>query len=233
MIERVVVTGAAGGIGTACVAEFQDRGVEVVGVDVAEDSTADDHVQIDLSLPDCGARLLAHLDGRPVDGLVNNAAASLDKLAEDTTAEDFDAVYAVNLRAPLLLAAALKDSLAVRSGFIVNVASVHAVATSKLVSIYAATKGGLAALTRALAVEWGGEVRVNAVLPGAIDTAMLRSGLARTEVSLTDLAEKHPIGRIGEDDDVAAAVMFLAENQFSTGTSLVVDGGATARLSTE
>jgi NAD(P)-dependent dehydrogenase (short-subunit alcohol dehydrogenase family) len=232
-MERVVVTGSSGGIGTACVEAFQAEGVEVIGVDRQDSSSADDHVILDLGSPDCGKRLLEALGGRPVDGLVNNAALQLNQAAEDATAEDFDRLYEVNLRAPLLLAAALKPTLASRSGFIVNVASVHAVATSKWISIYAATKGGLTAMTRALAIEWGPQIRVNALLPGAIATEMLVEGLARSESTLDDLGERHPMQRIGKPREVADAVLFLARNQFASGTALILDGGATARLSTE
>ena len=89
------------------------------------------------------------------------------------------------------------------------------------------------ALTRALAIEWAPDVRVNAVLPGAVETEMLRDGLFRTGSSLADLAGRQPLGRIGSPREVADAVMFLATSPFSTGATLTVDGGASARLSTE
>lgn len=233
MIERVVVTGAAGGVGSACVEAFRAEGAHVVGIDVADSSGADAHFQIDIDDPDCGEQLVELLQGKPVDGLVNNAAVQLNRAAVDTSAADFDRVYRVNLRAPLLLASALRGNLANRGGFIVNVASVHALATSPKVSAYAATKGGLAALSRALAVEWAPEIRVNAVLPGAIDTAMLSDGLTRSGVSIEEFGPRHPVGRVGYTREVADAILFLAHNQFATGTSLIIDGGATARLSTE
>lgn len=132
-----------------------------------------------------------------------------------------------------MLAGSLLPRLESARGFVVNVASVHAVATSTNISAYAATKGGLAALTRALAVEWGPRVRVNAVLPGAIETDMLLEGLSRSSMTLESLADRHPLRKLGAPRDVAAAVCFLAQNEFATGTLLTVDGGATARLSTE
>lgn len=233
MIERVVVTGASGGIGSACVEAFQAKGSQVVGIDVADSSCADSHFQIDLDQPDCGAQLAGLLEDQPVDGLVNNAAVQLNRAAVDTSAADFDRVYRVNLRAPLLLASALRGTLANRSGFIVNVASVHALATSPKVSAYAATKGGLAALSRALAVEWAPEIRVNAVLPGAIHTEMLSDGLTRSGVSIEEFGPRHPVGRVGYASEVADAILFLARNRFVTGSTFVVDGGALARLSTE
>jgi NAD(P)-dependent dehydrogenase (short-subunit alcohol dehydrogenase family) len=113
------------------------------------------------------------------------------------------------------------------------VSSVHAVATSAPVSVYAASKGGLVSLTRALAIEWGPEVRVNCVLPGAVDTPMLTDGLARAGRSLESFGAALPIGRVGQPQEIADAIVFLASNPYVTGASLVIDGGATARLSTE
>ena len=127
---------------------------------------------------------------------------------------------------------------------IVNVSSVHAIQTSTNISAYAASKGGILALTRAMAIEFApNNIRVNAVLPGAVDTPMLRSGLDRGQHSgssmtdrLDNLARKTVNGRIGQPFEIAQAVYFLAGGEtssFMTGQALVVDGGATARLSTE
>jgi NAD(P)-dependent dehydrogenase (short-subunit alcohol dehydrogenase family) len=127
---------------------------------------------------------------------------------------------------------------------IVNVSSVHAVATSKNIASYAASKGGLLALTRAMAIEFAKEnIRVNAILPGAVDTPMLRSSMNRGIVGdgtvldrLENLARKTVNGRIGQPEEIARAIYFLADttqSSFMTGQALIVDGGATARLSTE
>jgi NAD(P)-dependent dehydrogenase (short-subunit alcohol dehydrogenase family) len=233
VIERVVVTGAAGRIGAATVEAFQELGGEVIGIDIVADVPGDDGLQMDIGDPDCGERLLAHLDGRPVDLLVNNAALGYDRDALSATAADFDDLMAVNLRAPLLLATALHQSLSSRSGSVVNVSSVHAVSTSARASLYAASKGGLAALTRALAVEWAPEVRVNCILPGAVDTPMLSDGLIRAGVSLEDFSARQPMKRVGQPAEIADAVVFLATNTYITGSSLVIDGGVTAHLSSE
>lgn len=232
-METAVVTGAASGIGKACVEAFRGRGLATVGVDVRESSSADEHLQIDLSQPDCGDRLAEGIGVRRIDVLVNNAAIGLNKAATEITTAEFDEVIAVNLRAPFLLAATLHDALASVRGSVVNVASVHAIATSQQVAAYAASKGGLVAMTRALAVEWAPDVRVNAVLPGAIDTEMLAAGLSRTDSALSELASRHPLGRVGQPEEIAEAVLFLAESGFMTGSVVVVDGGATSRLATE
>jgi NAD(P)-dependent dehydrogenase (short-subunit alcohol dehydrogenase family) len=129
-------------------------------------------------------------------------------------------------------------------GAIVNVSSVHAIQTSVNIAAYAASKGGLLALTRAMAIEFAPDnIRVNAILPGAVDTPMLRAGLNRDHVQgsdiqtrLDNLARKTVNGRIGTPDEIAQAIYFLADGErssFMTGQAMIVDGGATARLSTE
>jgi NAD(P)-dependent dehydrogenase (short-subunit alcohol dehydrogenase family) len=233
MIERVVVTGAAGSLGAACVSAFKALGAEVVGVDVRPSTESDVNLQLDISRPDCGQLLLEQLVGREVDVLVNNAALGHVTAATDTSVEEFDEIIAVNLRAPFLISRALLPTLRSRSGTIVNVSSVHAVATSSPVSVYAATKGGLQSMTRALALEWAPDVRVNCILPGAVDSAMLSEGLSRSGKTIETFGESLAVGRVGRPEEIADAVVFLATNRYLTGASLIIDGGATARLSTE
>jgi len=118
------------------------------------------------------------------------------------------------------------------------------VQTSINIAAYAASKGGLLALTRAMAIEFAPDnIRVNAILPGAVDTPMLRAGLGRGHVGLgnmqerlDNLARKTVNGRVGTPEEIANAIYFLADNDqssFMTGQAMIVDGGATARLSTE
>ena len=113
----------------------------------------------------------------------------------------------------------------------------HARATSQSIAAYAATKGGLTAFTRAAALELGASgVRVNAILPGAIETPALRVGFPRTPGAEDVLVRRTPLRRIGTPRDVAHAVAFLVDDEragFITGQDLVVDGGALAQLSTE
>ena len=120
----------------------------------------------------------------------------------------------------------------------------HAIATSANIAAYAASKGGLLALTRAVAIEFAPDnIRCNAILPGAVDTPMLHAGLSRDHVTgasleerITDLGNRTVMGRVGRPAEIAQTIVFLADNtraSFVTGQALIVDGGATARLSTE
>ena len=162
----------------------------------------------------------------------------------ETTAEEWDRVMASNIRSVFLSAKEAHPLLRKSKGAIVNVSSVHAMATSKNIAAYAASKGALSAFTRSLALEFGeDEIRVNAVLPGAVDTPMLHAGLDRGHVDpgsvdelVRGLGERHVLGRVGQPEEIGKVIHFLADakqSSFITGQSIVVDGGALARLSTE
>jgi len=249
--EKVVlITGASGGIGSATVAKFAQSGWKVIGVDRREFSGAFPgngyFILADISRPeDISLIYKKTSDFSPyLNAVVNNAGMQVSKPILDTSVEEWDMVIASNLRSAFL-GAKFAHPLLVKAGggAIVNLSSVHAVATSINVAAYAASKGGLLALTRAMAIEFAGDgIRVNAVLPGAVDTPMLRSGMDRgqhggssLEERLENLARKTVNGRIGKPEEIASTIFFLAseESSFMTGQALVVDGGATARLSTE
>jgi len=261
--QTVLVTGAAGGIGRATVQLFAQKGWRVIGVD-REDYAGvhapgdqmfsfDDfpanglYIQSDISV---GANMetifeQAHAFTNQLDALVNNAALQVAKPILETSAEDWDAVMASNLRSVFLSTKLAHPLLkAAHGSAIVNVSSVHAVATSANIAAYAASKGGLLALTRAVAIEFApDDIRCNAILPGAVDTPMLRAGLGRGHVQgadimqrLDNLARKTVNGRVGQPEEIAHAIYFLADqsqSSFMTGQALIIDGGATARLSTE
>jgi len=245
-----LVTGSEGGIGRAVVDLFLEKGWQVIGVDrrPGGNVTGDFHyIQADISDPDAIENIYAETRKfSPVlDCVVNNAAIQVSKPIMETSAEEWDLTMASNLRS-VFLGAKLAHPLlsAAGKGAIVNVSSVHAVATSANISAYAASKGGLLALTRAMAIEFAPDnIRVNAVLPGAVDTPMLRKSMERgqfgqdsVQMRLDNLASKTVNGRVGTPLEIAMSIYFLADDDqssFMTGQALVIDGGATARLSTE
>lgn len=250
--ERIIlITGAAGGIGRATVSLFAEKGWRVIGVDRSEfgnDFPGNGlFIQSDISRAEEMEAIFqrAHKFAESLDALVNNAAVQVAKPIVETTVEEWDAVMGSNLRSVFLgvkLAHPLLKTAG--GGAVVNVSSVHAIQTSANIAAYAASKGGLLALTRAMAIEFAPDnIRVNAILPGAVDTPMLRAGLGRGHVGggdmqerLDNLARKTVSGKVGKPAEIASAIYFLADNEqssFMTGQALVVDGGATARLSTE
>jgi glucose 1-dehydrogenase len=249
--KTVLITGAGGGIGHAAVQLFTEKGWHVIGVDrspCGQGFPASGHfIQADISNPAAADLIFSQVRSftNSLDALVNNAAVQVAKPLVETTVEEWDAVMASNLRSVFLFVKLAHPLLkAARGGAIVNISSVHAVQTSTNIAAYAASKGGLLALTRAMAIEFArDEIRVNAILPGAVDTPMLRAGLNRGHVGdgdlqsrLDNLARKTVNGRVGKPEEIAHAIYFLADNtqsSFMTGQSMIVDGGATARLSTE
>lgn len=254
MIKRkkvVLITGASGGIGRAAVQLFNEKGWSVVGVDRQEfgESFPDDGLFIlsDISEPNDIEFIFEKTQkySEYLDAVVNNAAVQIAKPLLEISCDEWDETMASNLRSVFLgvkLAHPLMKSAG--GGAIVNVSSIHAVATSANISAYAASKGGLLALTRAMAIEFAPDnIRVNAILPGAVDTPMLRESMKRgtfgdssIQQRLDNLAGKTVNGRVGTPREIAQGIYFLADetqSSFMTGQALVVDGGATARLSTE
>ena len=249
MSKVVLITGVAGGIGSATAQTFADAGWHVIGVARHQvDTIPGVHHFINADVSDLIAsqRAFAEVavnEGR-IDALVNNAAIQIYKPLMETSPEEWDAVMASNLRSVYLAVRHACPLMRSQGSAIVNVSSVHAIATSTNIAAYAASKGALLALTRALAIELAPDsIRVNAVLPGAVDTPMLRSGLTRGHLQganvqelMQDLGRRTVMGRVGRPEEIAQAILFLADgdrSSFMTGQTLVVDGGATARLSTE
>ncbi len=249
MRRTALITGAAGGIGQATVAAFVEQGWQVIALDrqpMEDLPELTQFHQVDVSDPHAVEGFFTELSAQipRLEALVNNAAIQICKPLLAMSVEEWDAVMASNVRSVFLMVRGASPLLRAARGAVVNVSSVHAVATSKDIAAYAASKGALLALTRAMALEFAAEgVRVNAVLPGAVDTHMLRAGLRRghvegdsLEVRMAELAKRTVMGRIGEPEEIAQTILFLADgtrSSFMTGQSLIVDGGATARLSTE
>src|SRR5574338_273683 len=254
--RTVLITGAGGGIGGACIRLFAEKGWRVIGVDrspwgqaqAGEPFPAEGlFIQADISHPEAAEEIFrqAHAFHPSLDALVNNAALQVAKPLIETSVEEWDMVMASNLRSVFLFVKLAHPLLkAAGGGAIVNTSSVHAIQTSANIAAYAASKGGLLALTRAMAIEFAPDnIRVNAILPGAVDTPMLRAGFSRGHVGhgdiqerLDNLARKTVSGKVGRPEEIAQAIYFLADDEqssFMTGQALVVDGGATARLSTE
>jgi NAD(P)-dependent dehydrogenase (short-subunit alcohol dehydrogenase family) len=253
MKRSVVITGVAGGIGAATAEVFAENGWYVVGVDRRRPdkplSGVHHFVAADISEPQALEQMYETIGKTVGDitALVNNAAIQVCKPIVETTVEEWDAVMASNIRS-VFLGVKFAYPFLVSGGAIINISSVHAMATSANIAAYAASKGALLAFTRALALEFASRrIRVNAVLPGAVRTQMLLSGLSRghldqqngnnnTEDLVAQLGSKHVLQRVGDPHEIGEAILFLADSarsSFITGQALVVDGGALARLSTE
>lgn len=240
--KTAVITGATGAIGAALCRAFKNDGFTVIGTDKREESavSCDRFVPADLALfvEDDAYRhrmmrdIAEAIGGVTLDALVNNAAVQVVGPVESLSAENWRQTLNVNLIAPFLLIQGLLPFLKAAKGAVVNIGSVHSKLTKPRFSCYATSKAGLSGLTRSLAVELGGAVRVNEVVPAATATPMLAAGFEGRGDALEKLKGMHPIGRIADPDEIAQVAVFLASEKasFVTGAALDVAGGIGARL---
>jgi glucose 1-dehydrogenase len=232
-VERVaLVTGANTGIGLAVARRlvqdgyalgFHTKDEDAESKACFEEVAGENGVWLpaDLSDPAVPARMVDDVVERlgRLDVLVNNAGITLAKPALELTAEDFDAIFAVDVRAAFLLSVAANEPMRnAGGGSIVNVTSVHEHVPRPGLALYSAAKAALGMLTRALSVELAPEIRVNAVAPGAIAT--------ERNVEADSLSAEIPLGRPGTPEEVAAVVSFLASDEaaYVSGASYLVDG---------
>ncbi len=245
-MKIAIVTGAAQGIGRRTAEVLAGAGFNLLLIDrqpctatlLPIRAAGTDAVEVlgDLteeSVLVCAVETALSRWGR-VDVLVNNAGISLIAPAESIDANTFRHMLEVNLVAPFLLSKAFGSiMLEQRSGSIVNVASIAGLVGVSDRSAYNASKHGLVGLTRTLAAEWGGRgVRVNAVCPGWVKTEMdVVDQAASGTYSDADIEGVNPMGRFASPEDIAQAILFLAEPErsgFVNGHTLVVDGGWTS-----
>lgn len=231
-----LITGSTRGIGLAIAQEFLAAGAKVIlngrgdlHAEVAANLSGDfQYVAGDLGT-DEGIAQVAHAAlaayGQ-IDILVNNAGITRDKLLLGMKPADFDAVLAVDLRAPMLLTQLVfKKMLKQRAGVVINLASVVGLHGNAGQANYAAAKAGLVGFTKTLAREGAARgVRANAIAPGMIDSAMTQ---ALSEKIQAQLIAEIPLHRLGQPNEIAHAARFLVENDYVTGQTMVVDGGMT------
>jgi NAD(P)-dependent dehydrogenase (short-subunit alcohol dehydrogenase family) len=246
-----IVTGGAQGIGEGIAEELAREGAAVVVADVQADEAEQVAerlrsqggsalaIRCDVSEEDEVAALVDRAVGE-LGGLhviVNNAALGIYKPVTEATVEEFDHCLAVNLRGVFLGIKHGARAMGDGGGSIVNIASVHSVENVGGTAPYAASKGGVAALTRAAAIDLAPRIRVNAICPGWIDTPLIR-GIFESDpdpsAARASVERRQLLGRLGEPREVGRAAVFLAsdDSSYVTGSLLFVDNGMTAQLET-
>jgi NAD(P)-dependent dehydrogenase (short-subunit alcohol dehydrogenase family) len=241
-----VVTGAATGVGQGVAEHFaragalvllcdvdEQRGAEVADGLAAEGLTAAFR-RTDVSSPRDAQALIADAQGRwgGLDILVNNAAVQIENTIEDLEPDDWDRLMSVNLKGVYLCSKYAIPAMRARGGgSIVNIASVNGFWVEPGLGAYCASKGGVIALTRSTATDFGRDgIRCNCICPGYIDTGMAGRYLDSQpdpERARAEVASLHAVGRVGQPSDIAGAAQFLASDAagFATGSAFVLDGG--------
>jgi len=241
-----LITGGAQGIGKAIGRRFLAEGARVALVDVDAEAGEETRKEFDslgeaVFLPgDVGVeatarravRKVAGLFGR-LDVLVNNAGIGIGKPITELTLKEWNRVLAVNLTGAFLFARHAAPHLRKSRGAIVNIASTRALMSEPNTEAYSASKGGIVALTHALAVSLGPEVRVNCISPGWIEVGPWRKRRGRTQPAHSEADRaQHPVGRVGTPEDIAALAAYLVSSEagFITGANFVADGGMTRKM---
>ncbi len=249
MAEVALITGAAGGLGRALCRRFGQSGYRVIGLDrvgldrVHGAARCEAFVEADLealcaspegltSVLERIRELLSPMNDGGLAVLVNNAACQVLGPVEALSIADWQRSLSVNLLAPFLLTQGLLPELMGARGSVINITSVHAKLTKPGFCCYATSKAALEGMTRSMATELGTRVRVNAIAPAAFATPMLEAGFAGRDEALRQLGQMHPVGRIGQPEEVVECALFLASPRagFINGAVLRVDGGISSRL---
>lgn len=246
--KTIIVTGGAQGIGRAIVEYLLQRGASVVIADFDREAGEElmhipgHHERLEFfhtdvrdeeSVCDCIRQTVEKFGA--IDGLVNNAGIANpgNTPIEDLTLETWENMLRTNLTGSFLMVKHAAKYLKKQKGAIVNISSTRALQSEPNTEAYSASKGGLGALTHALAVSFSNSIRVNCILPGWIDVSAFKKNNIKSDPQLSEEDHlQHPAGRVGVPDDIAALTAYLLSDEadFITGQSFVVDGGMTKKM---
>lgn len=240
--KTAFVTGGRGGIGAAVCARFAKEGAEVVAADIAGSGTLPDgvtHVPFDVTDESAVVSTFADLASRwdKLDILVNAAAIEIEKTIEETSLEDWNRIFAINVTGMFLTSKYALPLLRRSAGAsVINFGSYDGYIADPRLAAYCATKGAVHALTKAMACDHGPEgIRVNAICPGYVDTPMLQSffqDAGNIETLKQAVRDVHPMRTYGTPEDIANLVNWLAsdEARYASGQLWVIDGGLSAQV---
>jgi len=242
--KTAVITGGGQGIGLGISQAFLQAGASLLIVqrsplpDELANSPGVSWIEADLSRPGSYENIANSVTEKyvPIDILVNNAGIMFERPLERMQLAEWQQMLAINLTTPVFLTKALLPILRERQGSIINIGSIEGIDANPEHIAYCATKGGVHAMTKAMAVDFGKDgIRVNAIAPGWIRSALSDDYInaqENPESAWEGLYKMHPLGRIGEPGDVGSLAVYLASDEaaFMTGQIIVLDGGRTSKL---
>lgn len=245
MNKNIIVTGGAQGIGKVTAQELQKHGYQVSVFETDEEAIEEFQAEAGLnnvmffktdvsdetSVQQSISASAKHFGN--ISGLVNNAAIMIHKPVTELTLEEWNRVMGTNLTGAFLCAKHAAPFLKKTNGSIVNLCSTRAFQSEPDTESYSASKGGIFALTHALAVSLGPEIRVNCISPGWIDVSAVKKKSNAKQIGLFEADHlQHPAGRVGVATDISNLILFLLnpENSFITGQNFIVDGGMTRKM---
>lgn len=243
-----IVTGGGQGIGKAIAKRFLEEGMKVVLAEIDEEAGKEtetefrhlgsiEFIQTDVSDEDSVKKLIRETKSHwgELDVLVNNAAIAAPNNSPITelTLEDWNKTISINLTGVFLCTKHSVPHLRKNKGTIINIASTRALMSEPNTEAYSATKGGILALTHALAISLGPDIRVNCISPGWIEVSGWKKQATRKEPELYQQDhQQHPAGRVGKPEDIASLAVYFASSEaaFITGANFVIDGGMTKKM---
>jgi NAD(P)-dependent dehydrogenase (short-subunit alcohol dehydrogenase family) len=244
-MKNIIITGGAQGIGKVTAIQLLKNNYSVSVFDSDEEAmdefkveTKSEHIaffKTDVAVEKSVSNSIAASVQKfgNIAGLVNNAAIQTDKPITDLTLDEWNRVIGVNLTGAFLCTKHAAPFLKKSKGSIINISSTRAIQSEPNTEAYSASKGGILALSHALAISLGHEIRVNCISPGWIDVSGIKKKSKANQIELTDADHlQHPAGRVGKPEDIANMILFLLnpENGFITGQNFVVDGGITKKM---
>jgi len=244
-MKNIIVTGGAQGIGKIISFELANKGFAVSIFEIDEEAIDEFKLKTDLEnisffktdISDeesvkKSIQLSVEKYGN-IEGLINNAAIQIEKPITELTLEEWNRVIGTNLTGAFLCSKHAAEYLKKSKGSIVNISSTRAFQSEPNTEAYSASKGGILALTHALAVSLGPEVKVNCISPGWIDVSATKKKSKANQIDLSKEDHlQHPAGRVGKPNDISNMVLFLLnpENDFITGQNFIIDGGMTKKM---
>jgi NAD(P)-dependent dehydrogenase (short-subunit alcohol dehydrogenase family) len=240
-MKSILITGSNGGIGIELCKKFYNENWNIIGIDIHENQNHDFyHQYIKCNLEKEEEIIEATKNILNLDCLINNAAIQINKSFWEMTCDEWDKTMNINLRSTFLLSKYLIEHLKKSQGNIINIGSVHSIASSDKIAAYSCSKHALVGLTKNMALELASfNICVNCVSPGAVETDMLKKSLLRghsgtdEDTIMTNFANKHPLKRISQPEELANIVFFVANQKMINGANIIADGGVSIKLSTE